>query len=178
MPSTSNKVKHSYTPIQSPSWVLTLILFLVTLVSGTVCLSAGILRVEDQESITQQLQTKIAKFTNRYGQTEELTLEVASTPVTQTQGLMYRTDLAPDSGMLFVFDSTAPRTFWMQNTYIPLDVLFLDEDLFIVKIHSNTKPNQISEVYSSEVPVKYGLETNGGWAEAVGLEEGDQIILE
>ena len=167
-----------YTIASRSALTLPVILFFSILIGGTLCLSAGIIQVNNQESISQQRQTKIAKFTDRYGKQGELNLEIASTPAAQAQGLMYRTELAPDDGMLFVFDTTAPRTFWMQNTYIPLDILFLDDDLKVVKIHSNTKPNQISEVYPSGIPIRYGLETNGGWAKTVGVEEGDQFILE
>lgn len=107
-------------------------------------------------------------------------LEVAITPEDQQRGLMGRTGLASDAGMLFVFDTPRRLGFWMKDTLIPLDVVFIDSTKKIVDIQ--TMPPCPAEVelcpnYTAKEPALYALEINGGAAEKMGLKVGDQLQL-
>jgi len=101
-------------------------------------------------------------------------VEVARTPEEQSRGLMYRTALAPDAGMIFPFDPPRPASFWMRNTYIPLDMLFIRADGTIAVIAANTTPLSLAPVESGE-PVAAVLEIAGGRSAALGIHEGDRV---
>lgn len=101
-------------------------------------------------------------------------VEVARTPAEQARGLMYRTTLAPDAGMIFPFDPPRPASFWMRNTYIPLDMLFIRADGTIAVIAANTTPLSLAPVESGE-PVAAVLEIAGGRSAALGIREGDRV---
>ncbi len=96
---------------------------------------------------------------------------VASTPEQHAKGLMNRTSLPPDSGMLFVFPDTTPRTFWMKNTLIPLDILFIDANMTLVTIYRNVPPcNSVPcPTYPSNASIAYVLELNAGMADTVSI---------
>ncbi len=113
-------------------------------------------------------QQEIARFT----------VELAETPETQTRGLMERPSLAPNAGMLFIFPDVTPRGFWMMNTLIPLDMLFIDADGRIINIQENVppcKPPHRCPTYPSAAPAKYVLEIAGGRAHALGIRAGDHL---
>ncbi|MCP3734872.1 DUF192 domain-containing protein [Sphingomonas sp. RP10(2022)] len=106
-------------------------------------------------------------------------VERAVTPAQQAQGLMYRTDLKPDGGMLFYpypAEGGAPReaSFWMKNTPTPLDILFIRADGMIATIAENTVPFSETPVLSRE-PVAAVLELVGGRAAELGIAEGDKV---
>ncbi|MGH6989161.1 MAG: DUF192 domain-containing protein [Stellaceae bacterium] len=101
-------------------------------------------------------------------------VELAMTPAQQEQGLMYRPRLAPDAGMLFDFHDTAPRTFWMKNTLIPLDMLFIAADGRIVDIHEDAVP-QSEALIPSARPARAVLELNGGTVDRLGIKIGDMV---
>jgi uncharacterized membrane protein (UPF0127 family) len=90
---------------------------------------------------------------------------------------MYRRDMAPSQGMLFIFDSPGLHSFYMKNTLIPLDLLFIDEDLRVATIHKDAQPLDESGI-PSRVPVQYVLEVRAGLAERWGVSEGDKIRFE
>ncbi len=102
-------------------------------------------------------------------------VEVADTAEARSVGLMYRTELPAEQGMLFIFPESEVLTFWMKNTFVPLDIIFFDEDKTIVAIHSNTIPNNELIHYSSNLPSRYTLEVNAGFAKAHNLQIGDKI---
>ncbi|MEO5367903.1 MAG: DUF192 domain-containing protein, partial [Magnetococcus sp. WYHC-3] len=102
-------------------------------------------------------------------------VELAVTPEMQAQGLMYRTAMDPDAGMLFVFNEEYPISFWMKNTLIPLDMLFLKSDGTIHHIHHNAKPQDTTSI-TALYPSKAVLELNGGTADTMGIKEGDQVL--
>ena len=109
----------------------------------------------------------------------DLTIELASTPEQQRSGLMNRTELCDDCGMLFDFEEEQPRlSFWMKNTLIPLDILFLDSSGKINTIHIGTIPKDTALFYDSSKPSQYALELNAGRSEELDLEVGDTINLE
>lgn len=87
---------------------------------------------------------------------------------------MFRQSLAPDSGMLFVFDSDEPRSFWMYNTYIPLSIAFIDSAGLIINI-LEMRPMDTTIRYLSERPARYALEMNSGWFVANSIKPGDTV---
>lgn len=104
----------------------------------------------------------------------ELDIELALTEETITRGLMYRESMEDDQGMLFIFNDEIPRSFWMLNTYIPLDIIFVSADKRIVSIRENTTPRSTDQILSG-APAAYVLEVNAGFAKKHGLSVGDEL---
>ncbi|MBE7436955.1 MAG: DUF192 domain-containing protein [Spirochaetales bacterium] len=96
--------------------------------------------------------------------TNKLTVEIAATPESRERGLMYRSSLDPDHGMLFVFRKPDVQTFWMKNTLIPLDIGFFDDQGFLILTHSMDTDDG-KKRYSSMEPALYAVETDRGWFE-------------
>ncbi|WBH17630.1 DUF192 domain-containing protein [Sphingomonas radiodurans] len=106
-------------------------------------------------------------------------VELASTEPQQQRGLMYRTDIPKDGGMLFApypTDGSGPReaSFWMKNTPSPLDIIFIRADGTIARIAENTVPFSEAQVPSGE-PISAVLELNGGRSAELGIAEGDKV---
>jgi len=120
--------------------------------------------------------TEPKAFVEITGQT--IYLEVAQTPQQQATGLMYRTQLADNRGMLFPFHPPRPVGFWMKNVPIPLDIIFLNKGK-IVKIAANLPPctSNACPVYPSEVPIDQVIEIRGGRAAQLGLEVEDSLLV-
>jgi len=112
---------------------------------------------------------------------ERFLLEVANDDASRSQGLMFRDEMADNRGMLFIFPDQQPRSFWMKNTRIPLDIIYLSRQLRVVSISENTPPCRSRSLrcpsYPSAGPAQYVLEINGGQARRLGLEPGDHIEL-
>ena len=105
-------------------------------------------------------------------------VEVAQTRDELHTGLMYREHLDENSGMLFIFENPILLSFWMKNTLINLDMIFLSEDLEILKIERDVPPCEtVACPKYGEVFGKYVLEVNGGFCDANGIKEGDKIHL-
>ncbi|HKT43034.1 MAG TPA: DUF192 domain-containing protein [Rhodanobacteraceae bacterium] len=106
-------------------------------------------------------------------------VELATTPAEQEHGLMDRTAMPADHGMLFVFPDSQPRTFWMKNTLIPLDMLFFDASHHLVAIQANAQPCKVDpcQLYPSGTPARYVLELNAGTAAKLGARTGDVMTL-
>jgi uncharacterized membrane protein (UPF0127 family) len=106
-------------------------------------------------------------------------VEVATTPEQQAHGLMDRSSMPADHGMLFVFQQDAPLTFWMKDTLIPLDMLFFDANHRLVAIQTDAQPCKADpcRVYPSDVPARYVLELNAGVAGKLGARKGDVITF-
>ena len=98
--------------------------------------------------------------------------EVAATADERAAGLMYRDDVPDGTGMLFVFPDVSVRSFWMANTYVPLDIAFLGTSFEVVDI-LQMQP-LITESYTSRAPAMYGLEVRQGWLAEHGIEVGDR----
>ena len=109
-----------------------------------------------------------------HGKTHGFTVEVARTDQEQAQGLMYRSALAPDRGMIFPFDGPRQASFWMKNTLIPLDMIFIRTDGSIANIEANTVPLSLQPVYS-DGEVAAVLEIAGGRSAELGLAAGDKV---
>ncbi|WP_340314466.1 DUF192 domain-containing protein [Rhizorhabdus argentea] len=104
----------------------------------------------------------------------EFRVEVANTPDQQSRGLMYRTSLPHHGGMIFPMAPPRFAAFWMKNTYIPLDMIFIRPDGTIARIAANTVPESLETIESGE-PVSAVLEIVGGGAAADGIAEGDKV---
>ncbi|MEM7368283.1 MAG: DUF192 domain-containing protein [Bacteroidota bacterium] len=101
-------------------------------------------------------------------------LEIADSEQRITQGLMYRPNMPDTEGMLFIFPDMAPRSFWMRNTLVSLDIIFVDDLNRIVSIQEKTTPKSEQSLPSGK-PAKYVVEVIGGFCEKYGVEVGDQI---
>lgn len=101
-------------------------------------------------------------------------VEVVDTARSRAQGLMYRQQMAADAGMLFDFKEERETSFWMQNTFIPLDMIFVGADGVVKTIHVNAKPHDTTAI-PSQVPVQYVLEIPGGRSVEIGLKPGDTM---
>lgn len=101
---------------------------------------------------------------------------VADDDNSRSQGLMDVHDLPSDSGMLFIFEDEQARSFWMANTPLSLDIIYVNEDYEIVRIHQNTAPYSNQSI-QSEVPAKYVVEVNAGYTLRNDIVEGMSIQL-
>lgn len=108
------------------------------------------------------------------GAVHPVDVEVAATPETRTRGLMWREVLPAGQGMLFVFPADEVQSFWMRNTLIALDMLFIDSAGRIVGIVENAQPRTLSS-RSVGVPGRYVLEVPGGWSRAHGISRGGTV---
>ncbi|RXG12554.1 hypothetical protein DSM03_10535 [Leeuwenhoekiella aestuarii] len=126
---------------------------------------------QEQIAFTQEGKLQIIK------QNEEkvyFNIEIVDTDYETETGLMYREFMEQNQAMLFVFKNERPHSFYMKNTYIPLDLFFITKEMKIATIIENAKPLDESSL-PSEVPVTYVLETNAGIAELWDIKEGDSI---
>lgn len=101
-------------------------------------------------------------------------VEIADDPEERMRGLMFRKSLAADAGMLFLSGRVAPQSFWMKNTEIPLDLLFIARDGRIADMHERAVPFSL-EPMRSKVPVWAVLEVAGGTADRLGVKPGDRV---
>jgi hypothetical protein len=108
------------------------------------------------------------------GQKQTFKVEVARNDADRAQGLMFRRSMPADQGMLFDFARVEPVSMWMQNTYLPLDMLFIRADGTIARIAANTEPLSTRTIPSGE-PVLAVLELNAGTAAKLGIKPGDRV---
>lgn len=106
-------------------------------------------------------------------------VETAQNPVRKALGLMYRKQLGQDKGMLFIFDEEDIYPFWMKNTFIPLDIIWIDKNKEVVFIKENARPcNEKCENIYPDKKAVYVFEINGGLADKIGLSVGDKVIFD
>ncbi len=110
------------------------------------------------------------------GRSSRVELEVARTLDEHNRGLMFRERLAPDAGMLFVFESEDAHSFWMKNTFIALDLLFIDARGEIGGIIERAEPQSLTPRSAGQS--RYVIEVNGGWCESHGVRAGDRVRFE
>ena len=101
-------------------------------------------------------------------------VEVADTPDARAHGLMYRNDLAPDAGMLFIFPTESEQRFWMKNTPLALDMIFIGADQRIVGIVPDTRPFTTTSLGVS-APSQYVLEVHAGFCAKHGITTGNKV---
>jgi len=109
------------------------------------------------------------------GGRHDFTVEEARTPAQRSQGLMYRPRLAPEAGMLFIYEKDWPVAMWMKNTRIPLDMLFIARDGRIAYVAERAVPYSLESISAGQ-PVAGVLEINGGSAARLGIAAGDRVI--
>lgn len=122
-----------------------------------------------------RLKTGTLTITNSQGERVNMTVEIADTPGTRQLGLMFRSSMPADAGMLFDFGEDTNGGFWMQNTILPLSIAFIAADGKIVDI-KDMQPLDTTTVGSSG-PYRYALETNQGFFRAHNIAPGDQVTL-
>ena len=111
------------------------------------------------------------------GRERSFQVEIADTPAKREMGLQYRSELAPSRGMIFLFPSESEQTFWMKNTPIPLDMIFINRDRRIVGIVEQATPFTLDSRSVSGAS-QYVLEINGGLSRKYGFKKGDSVRLE
>jgi uncharacterized membrane protein (UPF0127 family) len=118
-----------------------------------------------------------SKFLFIYIKSHRLLTEIADTPELTAKGLMYRKSIPKDYAMLFIFENEEPRGFWMKNTLIPLDIIFLNKNKEIINIAKNVPPCKQSpcKSYYSKKPAKYVVEIRGGLSKKMHIKAGDTI---
>ena len=105
---------------------------------------------------------------------QTIEVEFAKNDMERSLGLMYRSSMDEHQGMWFIFPEEAPRSFYMRNTEIPLDIIYLDKDKKVVSIAKNARPYDETSL-PSEKPAMYVLEINGGLSDKWGIEKGDRM---
>jgi uncharacterized membrane protein (UPF0127 family) len=133
-----------------------------------VLLSAGSFSCRDSPRVV---------ISTREGKELTVQVEVADTPAKREQGLQYRRELGDDQGMLFLYPSERPQTFWMKNTPIPLDLIFIDGDRRIVGVVQEAVPFSTA-ILSVSVPSQFVLEIKGGLSRHRGIGVGDAVRFE
>ncbi|MES2518507.1 MAG: DUF192 domain-containing protein [Bacteroidota bacterium] len=163
--------------------IVAIILVIILLLGGLI--STGILNFskKSEETVisnsTEEVKVEEPQFKKEGELTftknqEKLTIEIADNDQETTQGLMYRRTMPDSCGMLFIFPNTEPRNFWMKNTYLPLDILFLDESKKVITIQANRTPFSEEQIPSYE-NAKYVLEVNAGYCQRKGIEKGEVV---
>jgi len=131
----------------------------------------------DKINITDVKQ--IGLFTESQGMIE-FDAMIADSPEKRMKGLMHYESLPQDQGMLFSFNGPSEARFWMKNVKIPLDIIFISEDLRIMQIHKNAQPckSDPCKIYpSGKNPVWYAFEINGGLSKKYGIKEGMKVVF-
>lgn len=108
---------------------------------------------------------------------KKIKLEIADTILKRAQGLSGRKKMAPDTGMLFIFDNPGYYSFWMKNMYMNIDIVWLDENWQVIDITPNLSPKTFPHSYYPKAPVKYVLEIPAGMAGKWGITGGDNLNL-
>lgn len=107
-------------------------------------------------------------------------VEIADDPAARERGLMFRDEMAPDHGMIFVHDAEQPLAYWMKNTKIALDILYFDRKRKLVSAQERVPPCSAGDdcpPYASEGDALYVLEINAGIAESLGVARGDELLI-
>jgi uncharacterized protein len=115
------------------------------------------------------------KFMDKNGkEIAKIDIEIVDKESERNQGLMYRTRMGEFQGMLFLFDKPGPQAFWMRNTYIPLDIIYVNEKKEVVSIQKNAEVMNDKSLPSSK-PAQFVVEVNAGFSERYGIMEGTTI---
>jgi uncharacterized membrane protein (UPF0127 family) len=138
------------------------------------CAVASLGACDRQSGSSTALRTVTVTIQSQDGKTYPFTAEVAERPADMAQGLMGRETMPEDHGMLFIFPQTQTVSFWMKNTPLFLDMIFIAADGTIAHIHHRARPFDETRI-SSEQPVRAVLEINGGLAKEWNIQTGDKL---
>lgn len=133
--------------------------------------------ITDQDYPMPALPKAQVRLQDAFGGTHLVLSEVAFTRDQRTRGLMWRTSLAEGQGMIFLFADESELSFWMRNTLIPLDMIFVGKDLKIAGIVENAEPRTLSSRGPGRQAM-YVLEVPGGWSQKIGLKPGLPVVIE
>lgn len=153
--------------------VLKLALFVVITISITSCKKDKKIIKQTEIAFTKEGELTLFKTTTDSTQIQ-IDIEIADNEYETQTGLMYRSSMQNNQGMLFVFNDVSERFFYMKNTKIPLDLIFIDDKNTIVSFQKNAKPLDESSL-PSNAPAKYVLEVNAGLVDTWKLSVGDSI---
>lgn len=155
-------------------WIFTVLLLTVAGFIGS-SVRAGTQKLAGPPVPHSNVETEKLVIVTAKGDKRAFDVEIARKPEEQAYGLMNRTSMPKDHGMLFIFNGEAERSFWMKNTLIPLDMLFIRSDGVIHRIHGSAIPNDLTPIFS-QGPAVAVLEINGGRAADLGIKAGDRVI--
>lgn len=108
---------------------------------------------------------------------KQIDIEIADEPEEREYGMMYRKSMDPNTGMLFLMGEERQQSFWMKNTYVSLDILYLNDDLEVVSIQKNAEPLNTRSL-PSEGPASHVLEVTGGFTDQFGIGKGTKIYYD
>lgn len=151
----------------SPRWPLSTFLLLVV---ALLSMSPG--QAAAGEEVV--FETDMLEIETSRGESHLFTVELATSHAQRARGLMYREELAPERGMLFIYPREEPVAMWMKNTFISLDMLFIDAHGRIVRIAERTEPLSRRSIEAGQ-PVLAVLELPGGTAERLAIAPGDRV---
>ena len=147
-------------------------------ITGTLLLASVLALAIPYKTNSTLLKPKIPVFiTSATNGIHPFMLITATSNAERERGLMFVGTLPSDQGMIFIFPEEAQQTFWMYNTFIPLDIIFIDNNNKVVHIASNVSPHQTSPMVYSGDRAKYVIEINGGMAEKFGINLNSHIIF-
>jgi len=107
-------------------------------------------------------------------------VEIADDDAERSRGLMFRDEMAPDHGMIFIHDAEEPQAYWMKNTHIPLDIFYFDSKRKLVSVSKRVPPCTLGDQcppFASAGPALYVLELNAGLADELGVKPGDELAF-
>ncbi len=131
---------------------------------------------QNEQSVTEKEQKNNNKLNTLKINGVTLQVEIAQDEASLQKGLMFREDLPENVGMLFVFPFQRILSFWMRNTFIPLDIAFINENGIIVDIQKMA-PLDETKNYISQAPALYALEVNEGWCKKNNVKVGDKVVF-
>jgi uncharacterized membrane protein (UPF0127 family) len=114
---------------------------------------------------------------NSFDTIKRIDIELAETVEEISYGMMYRKSMDPETGMLFLMGNERPQSFYMKNTYVSLDIIFINDDMEIVSIQKNAEPLNEKSL-PSEGPASYVLEVKGGFSDQYGLVKGTRMVYQ
>ena len=148
----------------------------VTVLVATACQERSTIGTPDPNGPPQGA---VVTFDTASGERHTFGVEIADTDEERAQGLMGRTELGQDSGMVFVYDEPSSGSYWMKDTLIPLSIAFVGEDGTIHTIREMTPcTTETCRTYAPRKPYVYAIEMNAGWFDRNGIKVGDPAVVE
>ncbi|MFP8488393.1 DUF192 domain-containing protein [Gracilimonas sp. Q87] len=154
--------------------ITSIVIISLTLLFGVSCTSEKEENAEKKAGRSLNFTENVTFLNSSDNKISTIRVAVADDQEKRNQGLMDVNELPSDAGMLFIFPEEEPLSFYMANTPLPLDIMFVNSDSVIVRIHHNTAPFNSKQLLS-EAPAKFVVETNGGYAISNDIREGHKI---